>query len=98
MESITIRWEGDERSGWAVVLDQTRLPAAEVWLEVRTLEGMFDAIQRLAVRGAPALGVAGAYGLVLGLQGGDVLHEGARAAHGEFLGRVRAAAARLAAA
>src|SRR5262245_704082 len=63
MKSDTIRWDGDELRGTATILGQTRLPSAEVWLEIRTMEGMAEAIQRLAVRGAPALGVAGAYGL-----------------------------------
>jgi methylthioribose-1-phosphate isomerase len=55
------------REGALLLLDQTRLPAAEVWLECRTPEEVADAIRRLAVRGAPAIGVAAAYGLVLGI-------------------------------
>jgi methylthioribose-1-phosphate isomerase len=92
VECHTIRWEGDERRGHAVLLDQTRLPGESVWLEVHTLEEMVRAIACLAVRGAPALGVAGAYGLVLGLQ--HVRASG----RAEFLAETRAAAARLAAA
>ena len=61
----TIRWVGDER-GRAELIDQTLLPAECVILEVRTQEVMWDAIKRLAVRGAPAIGVAGAFGVVLG--------------------------------
>ena len=92
MDNLTIRWEGDESNGRAVLLDQTRLPQETVWLEVRTQAEMIAAIARLAVRGAPALGVAGAYGLVLGLQG-------ARATSGPaFLARTREAAAALGAA
>jgi methylthioribose-1-phosphate isomerase len=90
MDPGTIRWEGDARRGHAVLLDQRRLPAAEVRLEVRSLEGMAEAIRTLAVRGAPALGVAGAFGLVLGLQA----HADAGA--DDFLGRTREAAAWLA--
>jgi len=51
------------------LLDQTRLPAEEVWLLCERPEQVADAIRRLAVRGAPAIGVAAAYGLVLGLRG-----------------------------
>src|SRR5688572_28954678 len=92
MDNLTLRWEGDESTGRAVLLDQTRLPEEQVWLEVRTQEEMIAAIVRLAVRGAPALGVAGAYGLVLGLQG-------ARASSAPaFLARARERAAALAAA
>ncbi|HEX6885956.1 MAG TPA: S-methyl-5-thioribose-1-phosphate isomerase [Planctomycetota bacterium] len=91
-DNITIHWEGDARAGKARLLDQTRLPDEELWIEVRDLPSMVDAIRRLAVRGAPALGVAGAYGLVLGLQGHLASTPEA------FLGHVRAAAAELAAA
>ena len=67
MSVATIRWEG-ERSGHVVLLDQTRLPLEVATLEIRTLEAMVDAIRRLAVRGAPAIGLAGAFGLVIALQ------------------------------
>ncbi len=50
------------------LLEQTRLPAEEVWILCERPEQVADAIRRLAVRGAPAIGVAAAYGLVLGLQ------------------------------
>jgi methylthioribose-1-phosphate isomerase len=48
-----------------LVLDQTRLPGQEVWLRCTAPRDVADAIARLAVRGAPAIGVAAAYGLVL---------------------------------
>ena len=47
------------------LLDQTRLPREEVWLSCARPEEVADAIRRLAVRGAPAIGVAAAWGLVL---------------------------------
>jgi methylthioribose-1-phosphate isomerase len=47
------------------LLDQTRLPDEEAWLRCERPEELADAIRRLAVRGAPAIGVAAAYGLVL---------------------------------
>ena len=47
------------------LLDQTRLPAEVVWLRCTTPDEVVDAIKRLAVRGAPAIGVAAAYGLAL---------------------------------
>jgi methylthioribose-1-phosphate isomerase len=53
------------------LLDQTRLPAEESWLECRTAGDVADAIRRLAVRGAPAIGLAAAYGLVLATRSGD---------------------------
>ena len=63
----TIRWEGGA-DGHVRMLEQTLLPERVEVLEVRNVEAMFDAIQRLAVRGAPAIGIAAGYGVVLGLQ------------------------------
>ena len=53
----TIAWEG-KLPGHVRLLDQTRLPAEEVTLPVHTVDEMVDAIRRLVVRGAPAIGVA----------------------------------------
>jgi methylthioribose-1-phosphate isomerase len=47
------------------LIDQTRLPDEPVILRIDTVDELVAAIQRLSVRGAPALGVAGAYGVVL---------------------------------
>ncbi len=47
------------------LLDQTLLPQREVWHSLSRWEDVADAIRRLAVRGAPAIGIAAAYGLVL---------------------------------
>lgn len=58
----SIRWAGDK----VLLLDQTRLPAEQVTLEITDYRMMIEAIQALRVRGAPALGVATAYGIVLG--------------------------------
>ena len=49
------------------IIDQTALPGTLTYLDLGTVEDLIDAIQRLAVRGAPALGVAGAYGVALAL-------------------------------
>ena len=65
----TIRWAGDV-DGHLVLLDQTRLPAETVYLDCRTVEDVWQAIKRLRVRGAPAIGVAAAYGACLGVQSG----------------------------
>ncbi len=62
------------------LIDQTRLPNALVMLDVGDVDTLIDAIQRLAVRGAPALGVAGGFGVALLAAGGaDTarVHEGA---------------------
>jgi methylthioribose-1-phosphate isomerase len=47
------------------IIDQTRLPKEEVWLSLSTVEELAEAISSLRVRGAPALGVAGALGIAL---------------------------------
>lgn len=66
----TLQWRGDAAGGKLVIIDQTRLPGDLVYLDLERLEQVIDAIQRLAVRGAPAIGVAGAYGCVLALREG----------------------------
>jgi methylthioribose-1-phosphate isomerase len=48
------------------MLDQTRLPQAEVYLELTRYQDVASAIKELKIRGAPAIGVAGAYGIALG--------------------------------
>jgi methylthioribose-1-phosphate isomerase len=54
-------------------LDQTRLPAETTYLECRTAEDVWRAIRRLSVRGAPAIGVAAAYGVCVGMKEGRAL-------------------------
>ncbi|MEN3358922.1 MAG: methylthioribose-phosphate isomerase, partial [Mycobacteriales bacterium] len=48
-----------------MLIDQTLLPKQERWLRITDVDGLVDAIVRLAVRGAPALGAAGALGVAL---------------------------------
>jgi methylthioribose-1-phosphate isomerase len=64
----TLRWEG-ATDGHLVLLDQTRLPGEVVELRCRTVEEVWHAIKRLAVRGAPAIGIAAAYGVCLASRG-----------------------------
>jgi methylthioribose-1-phosphate isomerase len=74
LEFATIRWIGD-LSGHLELLDQTRLPAETVYVECRTIDDVWHAIKRLSVRGAPAIGVAAAYGVCVGVQNGRDLNE-----------------------
>jgi len=60
-ELCTIEW----RAGRIRLIDQRKLPGRLVFLDCRTVDELVDAIQTLAVRGAPALGAAGAYGVAL---------------------------------
>jgi len=69
----------DWQDGAVVLVDQTLLPAEERWLRIADPEELVAAIQRLAVRGAPALGAAGALGVALAAVGGrDVAGAAAR--------------------
>jgi methylthioribose-1-phosphate isomerase len=62
-----VTWIGGV-DGYLELVDQRRLPGEFVKLECRDAEQLHHAIRALAVRGAPAIGVAAAYGVVLGLQ------------------------------
>ncbi|QFZ21318.1 S-methyl-5-thioribose-1-phosphate isomerase [Saccharothrix syringae] len=71
----TIDWV----DGRIIAIDQTRLPDVLTTLRIDAVDQLVDAIRRLAVRGAPALGVAGALGVALAARnGGDVRAEAAR--------------------
>lgn len=65
----TLRWQTDRDGngfgGHLVLLDQTRLPGEIIEIDCRTVEEVWQAIKRLAVRGAPAIGCAAAYGVCL---------------------------------
>ncbi len=60
-----IRWS--ETNDAVELLDQTQLPVRTEYLRIQTVDQMHDAIQRLCVRGAPAIGIAAAYGVCLAL-------------------------------
>ena len=64
----TLRWVGDPNTGSLWLIDQTRLPTETVEIELKTAEQVWEAIKSLRVRGAPAIGIAAAYGTVLGMQ------------------------------
>ena len=58
----SIEWLGDRIK----IIDQTRLPQAEIYLELDGYRSVASAIRELKIRGAPAIGVAGAYAVALG--------------------------------
>lgn len=64
-----VQWRGDHLQ----LLDQRRLPQEETWIACRTAAGVVQAIRDLAVRGAPAIGIAAAWGVVLAARGGEAL-------------------------
>lgn len=80
----TIEWRGGE----VVMIDQRRLPLQETYLHCRTWQDVADAICSMAVRGAPALGVAAAMGMALAASSALMEHADDPAA---FRGAVQAA-------
>ena len=62
MDNLPIEWLGDR----VRIIDQTRLPREEVYLELDDYPGIASAIAELKIRGAPAIGIAGAYAVALG--------------------------------
>lgn len=63
----TIQWVGDA-GGHLRLIDQTLLPQSLEHIDCRDVETVWEAIKKLRVRGAPAIGIAAAYGVVVGLQ------------------------------
>ena len=63
----TIEWIGDI-AGCVELVDQTLLPGRLEQVQITDVKVMFEAIRSLKVRGAPAIGIAGAMGLVLAVR------------------------------
>ncbi|MGN6324188.1 MAG: S-methyl-5-thioribose-1-phosphate isomerase [Dyella sp.] len=66
-----VQWRGDHLR----LLDQRLLPAEETWLDCRDYAAVIHAIKDLAVRGAPAIGIAAAWGVVLAAQQGAPMEQ-----------------------
>ena len=79
----------NDKASVLVIIDQTKLPNALVLLHLKTQPEIWEAIRALKVRGAPALGVAAAYGLYLAAK--EIKTE----VGSEFLSRLQSAAAYL---
>jgi methylthioribose-1-phosphate isomerase len=75
--AMVVQWLGDAARGHMRLLDQRALPNHEQYIDCRDAQMVWEAIRNLAVRGAPAIGVAAGYGMVLAAQylpqGGDFL-------------------------
>ncbi|MFF0040578.1 S-methyl-5-thioribose-1-phosphate isomerase [Streptomyces mirabilis] len=82
LEIPAIRWDEPPEGPVLVLLDQTRLPAEEVELVCTDAPALVEAIRTLAVRGAPLLGIAGAYGVALAAVRGFDVDDAARALAG----------------
>jgi methylthioribose-1-phosphate isomerase len=85
-----LRWEEPPEGPVLVLLDQTRLPHEEVELVCTDVQALVAAIRSLAVRGAPLLGLAGAYGVALAAARGYDVEDAA-----ELLARARPTAVNL---
>ena len=79
MSIRTIEWKGDA----VILIDQTRLPNDEVYVECRDVLSVARAIKDLKVRGAPAIGVVAAMGVALGAKGIETDN------HEEFIAKLR---------
>lgn len=77
VETPALRWLDPPEGPAIVLLDQTRLPAVEAFVTCTDVPALVDAIRRLVVRGAPMLGVAGAFGVALAAYRGDDVAGGA---------------------
>ncbi|GAB4134919.1 MAG: S-methyl-5-thioribose-1-phosphate isomerase [Planctomycetaceae bacterium] len=82
----TLQWVGDAVTGRLRLIDQTLLPGEHREIECSTVEQVWEAIRSLRVRGAPAIGVAAAYGVVIGVQSPSTLTD--RSAFGKRLNEV----------
>jgi methylthioribose-1-phosphate isomerase len=64
----TLSWVGARQSGFLRLIDQTLLPTELKTINCKDVETVWEAIKKLRVRGAPAIGIAAAYGVCVGLQ------------------------------
>jgi methylthioribose-1-phosphate isomerase len=78
MIPVSLRWAGNA-AGHLELLDQTQLPGRSAWLTCHDVPTVIEAIKSLRVRGAPAIGIAGAYGMVIAA--GEALRDAADAVH-----------------
>ncbi|MBT1035666.1 S-methyl-5-thioribose-1-phosphate isomerase [Canibacter sp. lx-45] len=62
-----IEWISTPAGGFLRLIDQRALPATTAYLDITTVAQLIDAVKTLAVRGAPALGAAGAYGIAVAM-------------------------------
>jgi len=59
----TIEWKKDR----VIMIDQRKLPEEEVYVECADYNQVAEAVEKMIIRGAPAIGIAAGYGVVLGL-------------------------------
>lgn len=95
VEATSVKFE----DGKLIILDQTKLPGKEEYVTLETKESVWDAIKKLMVRGAPAIGIAAAYGLYVSMRDSkaDNIHDFAKEAEkvAEYLNSSRPTAVNL---
>ena len=74
--TLPFRWDPEKRTLW--LIDQRQLPQQEEWLPVKSAAEAARAIKDMVVRGAPAIGVTAAFGMVLAQMAGEDLDEAER--------------------
>ncbi len=67
----TVEWVGTAEDGCLRLIDQTLLPGTLRQIDLRDVDSVWEAIKSLRVRGAPAIGIAAAFGAVIGARSGD---------------------------
>ena len=73
---VPLSWEGDRATGRLLMLDQRLLPTEEVWLKMHSAEDVARGIREMVIRGAPAIGIAAAFGMAMGMRAFEgPLHE-----------------------
>ncbi len=90
---VPFKWNAQQEA--VALLDQTQLPVHETWLTLRTPDEMAEAIRMLRVRGAPAIGNAAAYGVVLSITAGDTAPQATARTAIELLAGTRPTAVNL---
>jgi len=71
----TVGWVGDAATGHVRLIDQTLLPTEFRQIDLADVAGVWEAIKSLRVRGAPAIGVAAAFGAVIGAREGTIARD-----------------------
>lgn len=65
---VPLRWIGEYHDGYLEMIDQRELPGREVWLVMDSVEDVADGITDMVIRGAPAIGIAAAFGVAIGVR------------------------------
>jgi len=65
---VPLRWIGDPADGYLEMLDQRQLPRQESWMVMSSATDVARGVENMVIRGAPAIGIAAAYGVALAVR------------------------------